>query len=260
MASFVRFRGISAENSGRAIARVRARRGCAHMRAYIVVQTLPQGLPPRVRVSRLDADFSLREVRLATWRDRRSAGITGAVSTLGARADSSGETPDGREELEELGNDAIVAHQTEAHLPQKRARVTEEAISVVISEPHASSQPITPPPEESTLTSGDATAVLDRKDLEAARRKILARRNGRKPSGGLALALVVAVVGGFGLLLFLGLKLGLSDRVTGAVAAPIANNARAPLPGAPSAAPVQVEGPPRAVSVDELPVERPQQP
>jgi hypothetical protein len=170
---------------------------------------------------------------------------------------SDGGSPNGREELEELGHDAIVAHQTEAHLPQKRAHVTEEAISVVISDPNASDGPFTPPPDESTLTHGEATLVLaDRKDIEAARRRILARRRGAKGSNGMVWAtLALAVLGGGALLVFFGTRMGLSDR---AAAAPIANNARTVLPGAPSASPVSGERPPRKVSLDELPVESPE--
>jgi hypothetical protein len=171
---------------------------------------------------------------------------------------SDGGSPDGREELEELGHDAIVAHQTEAHLPQKRARVTEEAISVVISEPHASVEPFTPPPEESTLTHGEATRVLgDRKDLAAARRRILARRQRGKGRGMVWATLALAVVGGGALLVFLGLRMGLSERMVGAAAAPVANNARAVVRGAPSASPATGERPPRKVSLEELPVESP---
>lgn len=173
---------------------------------------------------------------------------------------SDGGSPEGRDELEELGHDAIVAHQTEAHLPQKRAHVTEEAISVVISEPNASVEAFTPPPDESTLTHGEATLVLgDRKDIEAARRRILARRRRGKGRGMVWATLALAVVGGGALLIFLGLRMGLSERIVGAAAAPIANNARTVLPGAPSALPANGERPPRKVSLDDLPVESPSQ-
>ena len=42
--------------------------------------------------------------------------------------------PEELEQLEELGDDAIIAQQQGAHIPKPRAQVTEEARSVVISD------------------------------------------------------------------------------------------------------------------------------
>lgn len=69
----------------------------------------------------------------------------------------------GLEGLEELGADAIIAQETQAHLPQKRVNVQDEARSVVISEEPAPSQrrPVASRAErlQRTIVLRDRTAV-----------------------------------------------------------------------------------------------------
>ncbi|HYO92932.1 MAG TPA: hypothetical protein VER33_00400 [Polyangiaceae bacterium] len=109
--------------------------------------------------------------------------------------------PDPIHELEELGDEAIIAQEQLAHAPQKRAYVSEEARSVVISDPPpVSSRPL----QRYRIDRGEPTMVLSgRPDLEEARRKILARKSGQprvkdwKPYVGGALALLTLVVGGW---------------------------------------------------------------
>jgi hypothetical protein len=159
-------------------------------------------------------------------------------------------------ELEELENEAILAHETSAHLPQKRAQVTEEARSIVISEPHATGQrPFKP-------DRGEPTMVVDRKDLEAARTKILqrSRRGSSRRRGLMWAALAAAAFIGGGLLVFF------TTRAPGqptlfAGATPVLGVAREQAPSTASsaglAAQAEVERLPPKVSLEELPLERP---
>jgi len=79
-------------------------------------------------------------------------------------------------DLEELDHEAILAHEQAPHAPQKRAQVQEEERSIVISEPR-------PRLQSYGSGRGEATIVLtDRKDLEAARRRILSKRRRRGAS------------------------------------------------------------------------------
>jgi hypothetical protein len=101
------------------------------------------------------------------------------------------------ESLEELGGEAIIAQQTEAHLPQKRANVQDEVRSVVIlEEPTASSR--RPPPYRAERA--EATLVMrDRRDLEAMRRKVLSgrlRAVGSRPYVWAGLAIAAFAAGG----------------------------------------------------------------
>ena len=90
--------------------------------------------------------------------------------------------PDDLEELEELGDDAIIAQQQGAHAPQPRTQVTEEARSVVISEP-APALPASRPAPAVTRPRGEPTLIIrDRRALDEMRRQI-ADRQRRKKSG-----------------------------------------------------------------------------
>ncbi|HEX2672629.1 MAG TPA: hypothetical protein VHM25_17220 [Polyangiaceae bacterium] len=74
------------------------------------------------------------------------------------------------DELEELGDDAIISQQTAAHAPQPRANVSEEARSVVITE-HP------PDPQPARKSSAEATLVIrDRRALDEMRQKLLLRQ------------------------------------------------------------------------------------
>lgn len=159
-------------------------------------------------------------------------------------------------ELEELGTEAIVAHETAAHLPQKRAQVTEEARSIVISEPSAARQPF-------KVERGEPTVVVERRELEAARKRILQRR---KRSGGtrklLWVALAAAAFAGGALVVFLSTRSSGPTRLYGlSQAMPALSPASEAAPvAAASAAVVEVREPERVppkVSLEELPLERP---
>lgn len=160
------------------------------------------------------------------------------------------------QELEELGVEAIVAHETSAHLPQKRAQVTEEARSIVISEPNAARQPF-------KVERGEPTVVVDRRDLEAARKRIL---QGRKRVGKkrrvLWAVLAAAAFACGGLVVFLLMRSpGPSHLYSLSQAMPALNRARDTTPGAaPSAGRTgqqEAEREPPKVSLEELPLERP---
>jgi hypothetical protein len=74
------------------------------------------------------------------------------------------------DEIEELGDEAIISQQTAAHAPQPRANVSEESRSVVITE-HP------PNPQPGRKSSAEATLVIrDRRALDEMRQKILRRQ------------------------------------------------------------------------------------
>lgn len=158
------------------------------------------------------------------------------------------------DELEELGDDAIIAQQQGAHAPKPRARVTEEARSVVISDhPPTGSQPPSPAPAGERGRSGrsEKTVVIrDRRQVEELRRELAKR--GPKP----------APPTFPGLWLWVGV--GVAAFVTGGLVALFATRQNAdPAAPATSAAPVTpskpaapaVDGEPPSVSIDELPIE-----
>ncbi len=109
----------------------------------------------------------------------------------------------GEEDLEELGDEVIIAQQSVAHAPPAAAHLAQEKRSVVISDkpPGDAGKPGSARPK--SRGRGDATVVIrDRKKLEAMRREIresqraYARRSSRPPRpylvwGGAALAAFV---------------------------------------------------------------------
>ncbi|HYQ47056.1 MAG TPA: hypothetical protein VER11_34035 [Polyangiaceae bacterium] len=81
------------------------------------------------------------------------------------------------DQIEELGDEAIISQQTAAHTPQPRANVSEEARSVVITE-HPPARPDVEPPRKSTT---EATLVIrDRRALDDMRQKILRRQQEKR--------------------------------------------------------------------------------
>jgi hypothetical protein len=87
------------------------------------------------------------------------------------------------DEVEELGDEAIIAQQTAAHALQPRANVSEESRSVVITE-HP--EPREPPRK----SSAEATLVIrDRRALDEMRQKILRRQQEKQAHGRRALYL-----------------------------------------------------------------------
>jgi hypothetical protein len=172
--------------------------------------------------------------------------------------------PDALDDLEELGDDAIIAQQTEAHAPRPRANVSEESRSVVITD-HPQRRD-TEPPRGTGIpprSSAEATLVIrDRRALDELRRDIVQRqakkRRGKRGLymwGGLGLA--AFVLGG--IVAFLATdsrsdtaqaETNPSGRVEAQAANPHAADATlVTKPVTPAA------DPPRAVRLDDLPVE-----
>ncbi len=158
---------------------------------------------------------------------------------------------DALDDLEELGDDAIIAQQTEAHAPKPRTNVANEARSVVITD-HPVRPDTQPPSRSHPRSSGEATLVIrDRRDLDAIRKGI-AKRQFEKGGGGqpvlytwVALGLAAFVLGGLFAFLATDSRAGTAD--------PAPNEA---LSGAPVVSPAPaLTQPPRAVKLDDLPVE-----
>ena len=86
--------------------------------------------------------------------------------------------PESLDDLEELGDDAIIAQQTAAHAPQPRAIVSEESRSVVISD-HPAARKTEPPRSAAPLPRSTAEPTLiirDRRRLEEMRQQIVERQ------------------------------------------------------------------------------------
>jgi len=171
------------------------------------------------------------------------------------------------DELEELGDDAIIAQQTAAHTLRPRANVAEESRSVVITERRDTEPPRNSPPK----SSAEATVVIrDRRALDEMRMQITKRKQQKQALGHRALylwgALGLAAFLLGGLVAFLATE---SHSVT-----PTADNratngrseAQAAQPAAPALSPPNRFASPasdkanpsaRAVRLDDLPVEPP---
>ncbi|MEI9936751.1 MAG: hypothetical protein WDO69_05960 [Pseudomonadota bacterium] len=170
--------------------------------------------------------------------------------------------PEELDDLEELGDEAIIAQQTAAHAPQPRANVSEESRSVVITE-HPRRSDTEPPRNPPPRSSAEATLVIrDRRALDEMRQKIVRRQQRQKAQGHQALYLWGA--------------LGLAAFVLGGIVALLATDTRpasqtaenqppaargeaqVPLPSTPVVKPAatgSTASPPRAVRLDDLPVE-----
>lgn len=165
---------------------------------------------------------------------------------------------DDLEQLEELGDDAIIAQQQGAHAPKPRAQVTEEARSVVISD-HPPGGPNLPDPaaipadkkvKKRSERTEKTVVIRDRRQIEELRREIAKRKP--KPAGeprqGLLLWVIVGVVAFVtgGLVALFATR---DDGASAAAAAPASS-----VQVAPSAAPAKTAEP-QTVSIDELPIE-----
>ena len=171
------------------------------------------------------------------------------------------------DDLEELGDDAIIAQQTAAHAPQPRAIVSEESRSVVISE-HPGARKTEPPRSALPRSTAEPTLIIrDRRRLEEMRKQIVERqlksnKSRRSRSIYLWSALGVAAFVLGGVVAFLatdshsgapepsadGTQISAPGRAEAQIQAPHAPTARAPL--SPSSAP-----PGTPVRLDDLPVE-----
>jgi hypothetical protein len=163
------------------------------------------------------------------------------------------------EQLEELGDDAIIAQQLGAHSPQPRAQVTEEARSVVISDhPAAGSNPPSDPKMRGGASPGkrsertEKTVVIrDRRQLEELRRQMEQRREppaAPRANRGVLLWVIVGVAA----FLAGGLVALFATREDDGAASPAA--ASPSSASGPRAAPTASDEPP-AVSIDQLPIE-----
>ena len=178
-------------------------------------------------------------------------------------------------ELEELGDDAIIAQQTAAHSLQPRANVAEESRSVVITERGDSVPPAARPPAElPPKSSAEATVVIrDRRALDDMRLQIVRRQQQQKRSGALghralylwgALGLAAFVLGG--VVAFLATESrtesttsetrGANTPSEARIAAPSTLQKPAPDPQAAGPRIDKVKESTRAVRLDDLPVER----
>ena len=176
-----------------------------------------------------------------------------------ARSPDYGHRPSELDELEELGDEAIISQQTAAHAPQPRANVSEESRSVVITERSDSRPPRTQPPKP----SAEATLVIrDRRALDEMRQKIIRRQKQKEAHGRralylwCALGLVAFVLGG--IVAFLATESRPSsptaDLPSGAPRSEVPLT-QPSIPAAPRAANAP-SAPPRAVRLNDLPVER----
>jgi hypothetical protein len=174
---------------------------------------------------------------------------------------SPGSDPPGADELEqleELGDDAIIAQQQGAHAPKPRAQVTEEARSIVISDhpPGAANPPASPkipgaPSAKKRSERTEKTVVIrDRRQIEQLRREMAKRKPkpALKANKGLLLWVIVGVAAFLtgGLVALFATR---NDAASAATAKPATSEIALP-PTAPAAT---VEPP--SVSIDELPIE-----
>jgi hypothetical protein len=161
-------------------------------------------------------------------------------------------TEDDLDKLEELSDDAIVAHQQGAHVPKPRAQVTEESRSVVISDYPAKKPSSRPTERRSRRERTEKTVVIrGRRQLEDLRRAVAqyGKRATKAQNRGVLLWVIV----------------GLAAFLTGALVALFATPkrpeaAQLPTPPVLSEAPPLPSPPaesaePPSVSIDELPIE-----
>jgi len=188
-------------------------------------------------------------------------GIYGRVSRVppqpsGGKDLRPGAEPEELEQLEELGDDAIIAQQQGAHVPKPRAQVTEEARSVVISDhpPQGSSPPPATAPRQDDPKrrerSEKTVVIRDRRKIDELRKEIELRKQKMVQPAGPGLWIWVVV--------------GLAAFLMGGLVALFATREEetnvAPIPSAalqqPSPTPATTNSAePPSVSIDELPIE-----
>jgi hypothetical protein len=187
------------------------------------------------------------------------------VSRVPPRASGGSDLPGAEEleQLEELGDDAIIAQQQGAHVPKPRAQVTEEARSIVISEhpapglspPSAPKIPVKPQSRKRSERTEKTVVIRDRRQIEELRREMEKRKPVATPSPSQGQGLMLWVIVGVAAFLTGGLVALLATRDEGDVpAAPAPTVSAAGSTPAPSVAPVAPAEPP-SVSIDQLPIE-----
>ncbi|HEY6078278.1 MAG TPA: hypothetical protein VIW29_05715 [Polyangiaceae bacterium] len=165
------------------------------------------------------------------------------------------------EQLEELGDDAIIAHQQGAHAPKPRAQVTEEARSVVISEhppvgsnpPPATTVPGQPSPRRRSERTEKTVVIRDRRQIDMLRREMAKRRSSSSPPVSSGPGLWIWIVVGVAAFVMGGLAALFATRDDEQASTPALLPSSAPF-GLASSAPAATSEPPK-VSIDELPVE-----
>jgi hypothetical protein len=188
-------------------------------------------------------------------------GIYGRVSRVPPHA-SGGSNPLGGEDieqLEELGDDAIIAQQRGAHAPAPRAQVTEDARSVVISDhpaqgfgaPRAAQASAGAPARKRSERTEKTVVIRDRRQIEELQRE-MAKRKPRIATPPPKKGLLLWVIVGIAAFLTGGLVALFATRDESSDVAPIPPVASQALPLAPPA-PSAAEPP--SVSIDELPIE-----
>jgi hypothetical protein len=180
------------------------------------------------------------------------------VSRVPPRASGGSDLPGAEEleQLEELGDDAIIAQQQGAHVPKPRAQVTEEARSIVISEhPGLHEAPPSAPKKPGSRKRSERTektvVIRDRRQIEELRREMEKRKPvaPQPPRQGVLLWVIVGVAA----FLTGGLVALFATRDDAGVPAATAPPVSAEVP-VPSAAPAVPNEPP-SVSIDQLPIE-----
>jgi hypothetical protein len=175
------------------------------------------------------------------------------VSRVPPRASGGSNPPGGEdiEQLEELGDDAIIAQQQGAHAPVPRAQVTEEARSIVISDhpPHAAVARVSS--KRRSERTEKTVVIRDRRQIDELRRE-MAKRKAPLAVAPAGKGLLLWVIVGVAAFLTGGLVALFATREDGNGGVPVAPVASEVLPAAP-AAPSAAEPP--SVSIDELPIE-----
>jgi hypothetical protein len=191
-----------------------------------------------------------------------------SVTRVPTRQSGLEEPDDCLDELEELGDDAIISQQTAAHALQPRAVVSEESRSVVISE-HPLGRKTEPPRSGAPRSTAEPTLIIrDRRKLDEMRQQIVERQLQKTKSRRSraiyiwgALGLAAFVLGG--IVAFLATDSHADGPAVAAAtgpaeAAPGRVEAQIEPPHSPVAAPPAVNAPAQAataVRLDDLPVE-----
>jgi hypothetical protein len=183
------------------------------------------------------------------------------VSRVPPRASGGSDLPGAEEleQLEELGDDAIIAQQQGAHVPKPRVQVTEEARSIVISDhpgslpPSASKIPAKPPTRKRSERTEKTVVIRDRRQIEELRREMAKRKPAAAAAPSPRQGVLLWVIVGVAAFLTGGLVALFATRNDAGVPATSAPTVSVEVP-APSVAPAVPNEPP-SVSIDQLPIE-----
>jgi len=171
--------------------------------------------------------------------------------------------PEELDQLEELGDEAIISQQTAAHALKPRANVSEESRSVVITE-HPGRRDTQPPRNPPPRSSAEATLVIrDRRALDEMRQKIVRQQRQKAARGRNALylwgALGLAAFLLGGIVAFLATDTHSEPQTANNHPPAVRGESQVALPPTPLSKPPansSPQSPPQAVRLDDLPVER----